>query len=227
MSLLKSHLKNNSRLIAPSILSANFADLKSEIQKVEKGGADWLHVDVMDGHFVPNLTMGPAIVKVLKKNSTLPLDCHFMVTDPEKWIEPFGVAGASVFTFHIEVGKDRTPQIIEKIRAKNMSPGLSLNPATPIEILLPYIGLVDLVLVMSVVPGFSGQTFMAEVMTKVSKLVEAQKKNSFLIEIDGGIDLETIGTAKKAGCNVAVAGNAIFSKPDPAQAVKELKQKFL
>lgn len=212
-------------LLAPSILSADFANLESEVQSVERAGADWIHIDVMDGHFVPNLTIGPIVVSSLRAKTKLPLDCHLMVSEPEKWLEAFRKAGASSITVHVEAAKE-LPAQLKKIRDLGCKAGVSLNPSTPVSELGSVLGLVDLVLVMSVNPGFGGQKFMPIAVDKVRELAgfRASKGYGYVIEVDGGIDATTIPSMRSAGADVFVAGNAIFGKTDRAAAVKELKR---
>jgi len=209
--------------ISPSILSANFAALGEEIRKVEDAGAHALHVDVMDGHFVPNITIGPPVVRSIRKVTNLPLDVHLMITDPDKYIPAFADAGASVLTVHAEavVHLDRT---LNFIRSQNISPGVSINPATPVSLVEHALGLADMLLIMTVNPGFGGQKFIPYTVAKVRearKLIEARNYNC-VIEVDGGIDTLTVPTVVKAGAQVLVVGSAIFHDPDPARKLKEL-----
>lgn len=213
-------------LIAPSILSADFARLADEVQSVEEAGADWIHVDVMDGHFVPNLTFGPLVVSALKSKTNLPLDCHLMVSKPEEWIKPFSKAGASIITVHAEatVHLDR---LIHQIREAGCKAGVSINPATPLSAIEEVLDSVDLVLVMSVNPGFGGQKFIPNAISKVERLVQArsaQSSRDFLIEIDGGVTAENIGILRQAGVDVFVAGSAVFSSSDRKQSIGDLRK---
>jgi len=211
-------------VIAPSILSADFAELSSAAQLMERAGADWLHVDVMDGHFVPNITIGPVVVKSLKKHTKLPLDVHLMITDPMKYAEPFAKAGAWGMTFHLEAVDDPRPVIAEYKRL-GVKPGVSIKPKTPASAVLPYLKDLNVVLVMTVEPGFGGQAFMADMMPKVREVAAYIKKNnlSCKVEVDGGVDPKTAPVCLAAGAEVLVAGNAIFGAPDPVQAVRTLK----
>jgi ribulose-phosphate 3-epimerase len=210
-------------LIAPSILAADFARLGAEAADVEKCGADLLHVDIMDGHFVPNLTMGPDIIMALARSCGLMLDVHLMVSNPDEHIETFAKAGAKNLTFHIEVRQGASAvDMIKRIHDLGCTAGVSLNPATPVEALTPILPMTDLILVMSVVPGFTGQVFMPEVLDKVRFLRQALGAHQRL-EIDGGIGIRTAHTALEAGADVLVAGAAVFRNPQRAQTIKLLR----
>jgi ribulose-phosphate 3-epimerase len=200
------------KLIAPSLLSADFADLKTEISKVCDAGADWLHVDVMDGHFVPNLTIGMPVVKSLKSVSPKPLDVHLMITDPEKYIEQFIKAGSDYLTIHVEATRN-VKDCLNRIRKLGAKPGITLRPGTKILEIKTYLHLVDLVLVMTVEPGFGGQSFMQDQMDKVVWLKEYREANKlkYLIEVDGGVNAETAKICWQAGADILVAGSAVFS----------------
>jgi ribulose-phosphate 3-epimerase len=209
--------------IAPSILSANFAALGEDIRKVEDGGAHILHVDVMDGHFVPNITIGPPVVRAIKKVTTLPLDVHLMISDPDQYIPAFADAGATMLTVHAEavIHLDRT---LNFIRSHNVLVGVSINPATPVSVVEHALGLADMLLIMTVNPGFGGQKFIPYTVEKIAqarRLIE-ERKYSCVIEVDGGIDTPTVPLVVKAGAEILVAGSAIFNAPDPARKVKEL-----
>lgn len=215
----------NRTLIAPSILSADFTRLGQQVQALQESGADWIHIDVMDGHFVPNLTMGPFIVKAVREVTDLPLDVHLMVKEPEKMLAAFAQAGATNLTVHIETCPNihRTLQTIRELGCK---PGITLNPGTPASHLDEVLHLVDLVLVMSVNPGFSGQSFLPEVLPKVSYLRQrlTEINPGALLEIDGGMNTSTLPLALQAGVQVFVTANAIFSHPQGiAAAIKELR----
>ena len=209
-------------LIAPSILSADFSKLADEVKGVEEFGADWLHVDVMDGHFVPNLTFGPLVVQSLKGKTNLPLDCHLMVSQPENWVKPFAKAGADFITVHAEatVHLDR---LIHEIRELGCKAGVSLNPGSPLSMIEEVLDIVDLVLIMSVNPGFGGQKFIESSYSKIERLKAARGNRSFLIEVDGGVQTDNIGLLRKSGADVFVAGSAIFSSPDRRKAIADLK----
>ena len=197
--------------ISPSILSADFSQLGKEIKKLEGAGADMIHVDVMDGHFVPNLTIGPPVIKALKKNSLLPFDVHLMISPVHKYIESYANAGADIITIHPEATNDLL-ESINKIKEFKKKVGISLNPETKIEIIEELLDQIDLILIMSVNPGFGGQKFMPEVLNKVKKLDEIRKnlKMNFVIEIDGGINFENSKLAIESGVDILVSGTTIF-----------------
>lgn len=218
----KSAIDASKGLIAPSILSADFARLAEEVADVQSAGADWIHVDVMDGHFVPNLTIGPVVVEGLRSCTNLLLDCHLMVSKPEEWIEPFAKAGADVITVHCEA-TPHLDRLIQKIRESGCLAGVSLNPATPIEQLKEVLDHVDLVLVMSVNPGFGGQSFIQNSLKKIETLAKMRGNRSFLIEVDGGVKTANIGALRRAGADVFVAGSAVFSAKDRGSALRDLR----
>ena len=207
--------------IAPSILSADFADLKSDVQKVE-ALADMLHIDVMDGHFVPNISIGVPVVRALKKVTKLPLDVHLMITDPMDYVDAFADAGADILTFHVEAnGEPR--EIIKKIKGRGVKAGISIKPSMPVSEIEDYLDLVDMVLVMTVEPGFSGQSFM-DMSEKIRDL--RAKKESLDIQVDGGVGKETAKKVVDAGANILVAGSAVFGKEDPAKAIEEITSTY-
>lgn len=210
--------------IAPSILSADYANFESELKKLEATGAEYAHIDIMDGHFVPNISFGAGVVASMRPHSKLVFDCHLMVSNPEHHIEDFARAGADIISIHAEA----TPHIhgaLQKIRAAGVKASVVINPGTPVEAVKNVLNLVDQVLVMTVNPGFGGQAFLPETMDKVRELVVLREVNQldFDIEVDGGIDDETIGIAKEAGANVFVAGSYVF-KGDVAHQVQTLKE---
>ena len=197
--------------ISPSILSADFSQLGSEIKRLEKAGADMIHVDVMDGHFVPNLTIGPPVIKALKKQSSLPFDVHLMISPVHKYIQAYSDAGADIITIHPEA-TDNIASSISEIKKTNKKVGVSLNPETKIDTVIKHLKEIDLILIMSVNPGFGGQKFMPQVLTKIKKLRKIEKENNlnFDIEIDGGINFENSKEAIEAGANILVSGTTIF-----------------
>ncbi len=212
-------------LVAPSILAANFSDLGNEITRVEKAGADLIHVDIMDGHFVPNLTIGPPVVQAIRSITKLPFDVHLMLTNPKAFVKPFADAGADHITFHVECS-DNIEDTIREIRSFGCSAGLSVRPKTSAEKLFPYLDKIDLVLVMTVEPGFGGQSFMADMMPKTRTIKDAIKKTGKKIhlEVDGGIDGKTVFTVAEAGANMIVAGTSVFrAKEGAAEAIRKLK----
>ncbi len=212
-------------IIAPSILSADFGRLGEEIAAVEKAGADWIHVDVMDGRFVPNITIGPPIVKALRGATKLPFDVHLMIVEPEKYVDAFADAGADTITVHVEACT-HLHRTLQQIRARKKRAGVVLNPATSEETLKYVMGLVDLILVMSVNPGFGGQSFLAEVLPKVARIRRMidEEKRPIDLEIDGGISETTVRQATKAGARALVAGNAIFTHPKGyAEAIAKIR----
>ncbi len=197
--------------ISPSILSADFSQLGNEIKRLIDAGADMVHVDVMDGHFVPNLTIGPPVIKALKKNSSIPFDVHLMISPVHKYIEAFADAGADIITIHPEATEDLQSSI-NKIKELKKKVGISLNPETKINVIKKFLNQIDLILIMSVNPGFGGQKFMPEVLEKIKNLVDIRKKEgiNFDIEIDGGINFENSKQAIEAGANILVSGTTIF-----------------
>jgi ribulose-phosphate 3-epimerase len=211
--------------IAPSVLSADLGRLREQIGEIERGGAEWVHVDVMDGRFVPNLTFGLPLLRALRALTGLPLDVHLMVVEPEHYIDDFADAGAAIFTFHPEATTHVQRQL-GRVRERGMKAGLALNPASPISLLEEVIDDLDLVLVMSVNPGFGGQRYIESATDKIRRIrgLLAARRSGAALEVDGGITVQTIRRAWQAGADTFVAGSAIFGEPDPAAAVQRLKQ---
>lgn len=210
-------------VLAPSILSADFTRLREEIREVTDAGAQWIHVDVMDGHFVPNITIGPPVVQAIRNVTDVPLDVHLMITDPDRYLEAFVRAGASTLTVHAEacLHLDRT---LNEIRRLGARPGVALNPATPVSVIENVLGLADLVLVMTVNPGFAGQSFIGYTLNKV-RAVRAEivsKSARALVAVDGGIDTQTMPSVLAAGADVLVAGSAVFKGGQAGRKVKEI-----
>jgi len=214
---------NNKIIISPSILSADFANLERDIKKVEDCGADWVHVDVMDGHFVPNITIGVPVVKSLKKITNLPLDVHLMIENPDKYVEPFAKSGADILTFHYEAVKENDiVNLITKIKSFGIKAGISIKPKTRPDVLLPYLDIVDMVLVMTVEPGFGGQSFMSDCAEKI-KFIRQNAPEDLIIQVDGGINSQTGKICKDFGANSLVAGSYIYGASDIKQAIDSLK----
>ena len=211
--------------IAPSILSADFSRLGEEITAVEKAGADLLHIDVMDGHFVKNITIGPLVVKAVKKISSLPLDTHLMIENPERYVEAFAKAGSSIISFHIETTSDPL-SLIEKIKNLGVVPAIAINPDTDPRTIEKYLDKLKMVLIMSVFPGFAGQTFIPETLKSISFIKEVCSKKGLDIdiEVDGGMNPQTAAQAIKAGANVLVAGSAVFYSKDYASAIELIRR---
>lgn len=209
--------------IAPSLLSADFSQLERDVRVIERAGARVLHLDVMDGHFVPNISFGVPVIASLRKRTNLFFDAHLMISEPQRYAEPFAKAGCDLITFHIEVA-DKPREVVDHIHAHGVRAGVALNPTTPVSAIESILEHVELVLVMSVWPGFGGQRFIADVLSKVEELAGRLAPHQRL-EIDGGIDLDTIGDAAGAGADVLVAGTAVFRRDDPAEAFRALHQK--
>ena len=210
--------------IAPSILSADFADLGNEVRRVEKAGADWVHVDVMDGIFVPNITIGPGVVKSIRSHTRLPLDVHLMIVRPENFVEPFAKAGADLITIHLEAS-ECIKETLLRIRELGKGAGISINPGTPFERVRPFMEHVDLLLVMTVNPGFGGQPFMPECLDKIRKARQYVDRHGLMteIEVDGGINAKTGRSSVGAGASVLAAGNALFGAPDMRKEIADWK----
>ena len=212
----------NNVIISPSILSADFTELGRDVRAVEDGGADWIHVDVMDGHFVPNISIGVPVVKSLGKVARVPLDVHLMIENPEKYIEPFAKAGANIITFHYEATQDKTDEVIELIRSFGCKVGISIKPKTNQDVLIPYWDKIDMVLVMTVEPGFGGQEFMGYCAQKIP-YIRAKAPESLIVQVDGGINEQTAKICKGLGANSLVAGSYIYGSDDIKSAIESLR----
>lgn len=208
-------------IISPSILSADFSNLEREIKKVEEAGADWIHVDVMDGHFVPNITMGAPVVKCIRKVTKLPLDVHLMIEDPEKYVEDFKKAGSDIITFHFEATKEPL-KLIKLIKSYGIKAGISIKPKTEAKEIFPLLKELDLVLVMTVEPGFGGQSFMHDCAQKITQIRQNAPKD-LIIQVDGGINNVTGHVCTALGANSLVAGSYIYENEDIPAAIKSLK----
>ncbi|RCK76703.1 MAG: Ribulose-phosphate 3-epimerase [Ignavibacteriae bacterium] len=217
--------KQRKVLIAPSILSANFANLKEQISIVERAGADWLHLDIMDGNFVPNITFGPMVIEAIRPITKLPLDAHLMILNPERYIEQFYHAGVDILTVHVETCP-HLHRTIQEIKSYNIKAGVTLNPATPASLLVEIIPYVDLILVMTVNPGFGGQKFIDKMLEKINTIsrIRDNFNRDALIEVDGGINTKNAKQVFDAGADVLVAGNSIFKSKDIAKALKEIRK---
>ena len=213
----------NNIIISPSILSADFTNLERDIKRVENAGADWLHIDVMDGHFVPNITIGVPVVKSIKKVTKLPLDVHLMIENPDKYIEPFAKAGADIITFHYESKMNTThTEIIKKIKSYGIKAGMSIKPKTSADVVLPFINDLDMVLVMTVEPGFGGQSFIDDCAEKLT-ILRKQAPQDLILQVDGGINDKTAKICTQKGANSLVAGSYIYNSNDIQKAVNSLR----
>ena len=210
--------------IAPSLLSANFADLKSELKSIEEAGCTVFHYDVMDGHFVPNISFGADILHDVHQITNMELDVHLMISDPMFYVDRFIKAGASYISFHIEAMEsvEKTHELIKKIKEAGVKASIALNPGTSYEAVIPFLDEIDMILVMSVQPGFGGQKFNPVAINKIAALSKYKKEKNFLIEVDGGINATTIQDVRKAGCDLFVAGSAVFNQNDRKKAVEAL-----
>ncbi len=219
---LVDRLLDSAPMVAPSLLACDFARIEQEVRRLEEAGAGILHLDVMDGHFVPNISFGVPVVKAIRRVTALPLDVHLMISNPAPYLKPFREAGADLLTIHIEVAP-QPEGLIKEIHALGAGAGLCLNPPTPLSAVEPYVDQCQLVLVMSVMPGFGGQSFQPEVLSKVRRLRELAG-DRLLVSIDGGVNLETVGDCAAAGARLLVAGSALFSQDDYGRFIAEMTQ---
>ena len=218
---IRERIRNTMNKVSPSILAADFGDLRNEVKRVELGGADMLHIDVMDGHFVPNISFGPGVVKKLREDSKLFFDVHLMIENPEKYIDAFAEAGADLITVHAEATK-HVLRCLQYIKSLGLKAGVSINPGTPAVMIKELVPFIDLALVMTVNPGFTAQKFIPEMLPKIAE-VKAMLPEGVMLEVDGGINADNAAAVTHAGANVLVAGAAVFYADDPAAAIKNLQ----